>query len=115
MKKAKINFLIDSPPVTVRVANSYSATENPALLCAVTLRLYQVAGLRSNTTKFPPACNRNTTVKVNIAFKCVFAKTMNADKTHLDAVRHKGPVLLILGLVLDDEVDDRASSIHPRV
>ena len=43
------------PPVTVRVANSYSATENPALLWAVTLRLYHVAGLRSRTTKFPPA------------------------------------------------------------
>ncbi len=41
--------------MTVRVANSYSATENPALLCAVTLRLYQVAGFRSRTTKLPPA------------------------------------------------------------
>merc|ERR1719308_185722 len=42
------------PPVEVRVANSYSAIEKPALLWAVTLRLYQVAGFRSRTTKFPP-------------------------------------------------------------
>ena len=43
------------PPVTVKVANSYSATEKPALLWAVTFKLYHVAGLRSKTTKFPPA------------------------------------------------------------
>lgn len=42
------------PPVMVSVANSYSATVNPALLWAVILRLYQVAGSRSNTTKLPP-------------------------------------------------------------
>lgn len=42
------------PPVTVRVANLYSATENPALLWAVTRSWYQVAGSRSKTTKFPP-------------------------------------------------------------
>ena len=43
------------PPVTVKVANSYSATENPALLWAVTFKLYHVAGFKSNTTKLPPA------------------------------------------------------------
>ena len=43
------------PPVTVKVANSYSATEKPALLWAVTFKLYHVAGFKSNTTKLPPA------------------------------------------------------------
>lgn len=43
-----------SPPVAVNVANSYSAMEKPALLWAVTFRLYQVAGFRSSTTKLPP-------------------------------------------------------------
>lgn len=42
------------PPVAVKVANSYSATVKPALLCAVTRKLYQVAGSKSNTTKLPP-------------------------------------------------------------
>ena len=51
----KIVEQISLPPVTVKVANSYSATEKPALLCAVTLRLYHVAGFKSKTTKFPPA------------------------------------------------------------
>lgn len=44
-----------SPPVSVKVANSYSATVNPALLCAVTRKWYQTAGSRSKTTKLPPA------------------------------------------------------------
>lgn len=39
------------PPVIVSVANSYSATVNPALLCAVTLRWYHCAGSRSPTPK----------------------------------------------------------------
>lgn len=42
------------PPVTVKVANSYSATAKPALLWAVTRKWYQLAGSRSNTTKLPP-------------------------------------------------------------
>lgn len=45
---------ISVPPVTVSVANLYSATEKPALLCAVTLSWYQLAGSKSKTTKFPP-------------------------------------------------------------
>lgn len=40
------------PPVIVRVANSYSATLNPALLCAVILSTYQVAGSRSANITF---------------------------------------------------------------
>lgn len=42
------------PPVTVRVANSYSATLKPALLWAVTLKWYQTAGSRSSKIKFWP-------------------------------------------------------------
>lgn len=42
------------PPVTVNVANSYSATVNPALLWAVIRTLYHVAGSKSRTTKLPP-------------------------------------------------------------
>lgn len=42
------------PPVKVSVANSYSATVNPALLCAVMRTLYQVAGSKSSTKKFAP-------------------------------------------------------------
>jgi len=42
------------PPAVVRVPNSYSATVDPAVLWAVTCKLYQVAGLRSKTTKLPP-------------------------------------------------------------
>lgn len=60
-KKAKSNYDEISivkgatvPPVTVNVANSYSATVKPALLCAVIRTLYQVAGSRSSTTKLPP-------------------------------------------------------------
>lgn len=49
-----IAFLFYLPPVTVSVANSYSATANPALLWAVTRRWYHVAGTKSRTTKFPP-------------------------------------------------------------
>lgn len=51
-KSTKCTSLL--PPVMVSVANSYSTTVNPALLCAVILKLYQVAGSKSNTTKLPP-------------------------------------------------------------
>lgn len=44
----------DSPPLIVSVANSYSATVNPALLWAVTRSIYHDAGSKSKTTKFPP-------------------------------------------------------------
>lgn len=40
------------PPVMVNVANSYSATLKPALLCAVILNTYQVAGSRSKKKLF---------------------------------------------------------------
>lgn len=42
------------PPVTVKVANSYSATVKPALLWAVIRTLYHEAGSKSSTTKLPP-------------------------------------------------------------
>lgn len=42
----------DLPPVTVSVANSYSATLKPALLWAVTLKWYHTAGSKSKSTKF---------------------------------------------------------------
>lgn len=38
---------LNVPPVMVNVANSYSATLKPALLCAVILKTYQVAGSKS--------------------------------------------------------------------
>lgn len=40
-------FSLYLPPVMVRVAKSYSATLNPALLCAVILKTYHVAGSKS--------------------------------------------------------------------
>lgn len=42
------------PPVTVSVANSYSATVKPALLWAVIRTMYQEAASRSSTTKLLP-------------------------------------------------------------
>lgn len=45
---------IEIPPVTVNVANSYSATVKPALLWAVIRTLYHEAGSKSSTTKLPP-------------------------------------------------------------
>lgn len=42
------------PPLSVKVANSYSAVVEPALLWATTFKRYHVAGARSKTTKFPP-------------------------------------------------------------
>lgn len=52
LEKHNENYCI--PPLNVSEANSYSATENPALLWAVTLKWYHEAGSKSSTTKFPP-------------------------------------------------------------
>lgn len=46
-------FIKIIPPVRVNVAYSYSATVNPAVLCAVTRRLYHVAGSKCMIKNLP--------------------------------------------------------------
>lgn len=61
------------------VANSYSATVNPALLCAVMRTMYHDAGSRSRTTKLLPGLTL-----LDTWFQSTWSLVEDEQKTHLN-------------------------------
>lgn len=104
------------PPVTVNVANSYSATVKPALLWAVIRTLYHEAGSKSSTTKLPPGFTLfeiwfHSMWSLQLKWKwsdCKLAMNLmpQSDAKCVDKA-------LILFLVFDDEMWHAAAAIFP--